>query len=48
VKRQVDTKKYSFYATLNSRVIGTLISSIGLKSEFVGWVVVLQPALRND
>ena len=48
VKRQVDIKKYSFYATLNSRIIGTLISSLGLKSEFVGWVVVLQPALRND
>jgi len=45
VKRRVDVKKYSFYATFNSRVIGTLISSIGLKSESVGWVVVLQPAL---
>jgi len=45
VKRQVDVKKYSFYATFNSRVIGTHISSIGLKSESVGWVVVLQPAL---
>lgn len=44
VKRQVDVKKYSFYATFNSRVIGTLISSIELKSESVGWVVVLQPA----
>jgi PAS domain S-box-containing protein len=45
VKRPGDVKKYSLYATLNSRVIGTLISSIGLKSESVGWVVVLQPAL---
>ena len=36
VKRQVDIKKYSFYATLNSRVIGTRISSIGLRSESVG------------
>ena len=48
VKRQADLKHYSFYATFNSRVIGTRISSIGLNSKSVGWVVVLQPVLLNN
>ena len=42
VKRQTDIQQYTFYATFNARVIATLISSINLKSESVGWVVVLQ------
>lgn len=45
VKRQVDHQNYSFYATFNSRVIATRISSIQLNSESVGWVVVLQTAV---
>ncbi len=45
VKRQVDSQNYAFYATFNSRVIATLISSIELNSESVGWVVVLQSTL---
>jgi PAS domain S-box-containing protein len=45
VQRQVDNKKYSFYANLNSQVITVLISSIEFNSTTVGWVVVLQHAL---
>jgi len=45
VQRQVDNKKYSFYANFNSQVIAVLISSIEFNSTTVGWVVVLQHAL---
>ncbi len=45
VQRQADHKQYSFYANFDSRVIATLISSIELKSNTAGWVVVLQHAL---
>ena len=42
VKRQADIQRYTFYATFNSSVITIRISSIELKSESVGWVVILQ------
>jgi PAS domain S-box-containing protein len=45
VKRQADIQRYTFYGTFNSNVIATQISSIELKSESVGWVVILQLAL---
>jgi PAS domain S-box-containing protein len=45
VKREADIQRYTFYATFNSNFIATQVSSIELKSESVGWVVVLQPAL---
>jgi hypothetical protein len=44
VKRQTDIQRYTFYATFNSRVIATQISSIRLKSEAVGWVILLHQA----
>ena len=42
VKRQADIQQYTFYATFNSSVITIQISSIELKSESVGWVIILQ------
>jgi len=48
VKRQADMKKYSFYASFNSHIIATLISSVELNSDAIGWVVVLQPAPQKD
>ena len=45
LKREADIQRYTFYATFNSKVIATQVSSIELKSASVGWVVVLQPAL---
>ena len=48
VRRQADMKKYSFYANFNSHVIATLISSIKLNSENIGWVLVLLPGLQNN
>jgi len=47
VRRQSDIKQYSFYANFNSQVIGTVVSPIELNKDFVGWVVVLQPALHK-
>ena len=44
VERQADIKKYSFYANFNSQVITVLISSIKLRTNTAGWVVVLQHA----
>ncbi len=48
VKRKTAASKYSFYATFHSQVIATLISSIDLNSDTVGWVVVLQAAVQKD
>ncbi|CAB1065673.1 hypothetical protein D1BOALGB6SA_10470 [Olavius sp. associated proteobacterium Delta 1] len=48
VKRQPDLKKFSFFATHRSQVVGTSISTINLNDDFVGWVVVLEPAWQGD
>jgi len=48
VKQQADTKKYSLLARFDSRVIATVVSSIELNSDIVGWVVVLLPVPQND
>jgi len=48
VERQPELKKYSFFATHLSQVIGTSISTIDLNENFVGWVVVLEPAWQGD
>ena len=48
VKRQPDLKKYSFFASCRSQVVGTSISAIKLKDVMVGWVVVLEPAWKGD
>ena len=48
VKRQADTKNYSLYTRFHSRVIATVVSSIELNSDIVGWVIVLLPVPQND
>jgi PAS domain S-box-containing protein len=48
VNRQADLKNYSFYASFNSQIIGTVISSIELNTNIVGWVIVLQPIFCKD
>ncbi len=48
VKRQRELKKFSFFATHRSQVVGTSISTINLNDNFVGWVVVLEPAWQGD
>jgi PAS domain S-box-containing protein len=48
VKRQPELKKFSFYATHHSQVVGTSISTINLNDNFVGWVVALEPAWQGD
>jgi len=48
LKRQADTKKYSLYARFHSGVIATVVSSIELNSDTVGWIVVLLPLPQND
>ena len=48
VKRHAELNKFSFWATFHSRVIGTIISTIELKNDVVGWVVVLEPAKQTD
>jgi len=48
VKRQRELKKFSFYATHRSRVVGTSISTINLKDTVAGWVVVLEPVWQTD
>ena len=48
VKRQPELKKFSFFATHRSQVVGTSISTINLNDNFVGWVVALEPAWQGD
>jgi PAS domain S-box-containing protein len=48
VKRQPELKKFSFFATHRSQVVGTSISAFALNDSFVGWVVVLEPAWHGD
>ena len=48
VKRQRELKKFSFFATHRSQVVGTSVSAINLKDNVVGWVVVLEPAWQED
>ncbi len=48
VKRQRELKKYSFFATYRSQVVGTSVSTINLQDNVVGWVVVLEPAWQSD
>jgi len=48
IKRQPELKKYSFFATHRTQVTGTSISAITLNEDFVGWVVVLEPAWQGD
>jgi len=48
IKRQPELKKYSFLATQRSQEIGASISAITLNEDFVGWVVVLEPAWQGD
>ena len=48
VRRQRESGNFSFFATLRSRVVGTSVATINLKDEYVGWVVVLEPAWQVD
>lgn len=48
VQRQPELKKYSFFATHCSQVVGTSISALTLNDGFVGWVVVLELAWQDD
>lgn len=48
VERQPELKKYSFFTTHRAQVVGTSISTITLHDDFVGWVVVLEPAWQGD
>jgi len=48
VKRQPEFKKYTFFATHSSQVVGTSVSAIILNNDVVGWVVVLEPAWQGD
>ncbi len=48
VKRQTELKKVSFYSTFHSRVIGTIVSTIELQNDVLGWIVVLEPAWQTD
>jgi PAS domain S-box-containing protein len=48
VKRQAELKKFSFYSTFHSRVVGTIVATIALKNDVVGWIVVLEPAWHAD
>ena len=48
VKRQPELKKYTFFATHRSQVVGTSISAIILNDDVLGWVVVLEPAWQGD
>jgi PAS domain S-box-containing protein len=48
VRRQKELKKFSFFATHRSRVVGTTVSTIDLKDDWVGWVVVLEPAWQES
>lgn len=43
VIRQKELRNVSLQATFNSQVVGTLISTVELKNNVVGWVVVLIP-----
>ena len=48
VKRQSEEKKYTFFASHRSQVVGISISAINLNDTVVGWVVVLEPAWQDD
>jgi PAS domain S-box-containing protein len=48
VGRQRELKKFSFFATCRSQVVGTSVSTINLNDNVVGWVVVLEPAWQGD
>jgi len=48
VKRQLENKKYIFFASYRSQVVGISISAINLNDAVVGWVVVLEPAWQDD
>jgi PAS domain S-box-containing protein len=48
VKRQSEKKKYTFFASYRSQVVGISISAINLDDAVVGWVVVLDPAWQDD
>jgi len=48
VKRQPENKKYTFFASYRSLVVGISISAINLNEAAVGWVVVLEPAWQDD
>lgn len=48
VRKQPELKKYSFFATHRSQVVGTSLSALILNDGFVGWVAVLEPAWQGD
>ena len=48
VKRQRELKKFSFFASHRSRVVGTSVSAINLNGDVAGWVVVLEPAWQDS
>jgi len=48
VKGRPELKKYTFFATHRSQVVGTSISTIILNNDVLGWVVVLEPAWQGD
>jgi PAS domain S-box-containing protein len=48
VKRQPEVKKYTFFASYRSRMVGITISGINLNDAAVGWVVVLEPDRQYD
>ncbi|MCP4622681.1 MAG: response regulator [bacterium] len=48
VKRQPENKKYTFFASYRSQVVGISISAINLNDAVVGWVVVLETAWQDD
>jgi len=45
---QKDLKKVSFYTNLHAQVVSTMISPIHQADTVVGWVVVLEPVLRDS
>jgi PAS domain S-box-containing protein len=48
VERQRELKRFSFFASHRAQVIGTSVSTIKLKDDVVGWVIVLEPAWQGD
>jgi PAS domain S-box-containing protein len=48
VRRQAELMKYSFFVTCFSRLVAASVSTIKLKENVVGWVVVLESAWQRD
>ena len=48
VKRQLELKKYSFFATFQSQLAAVSVSTIKLKDQAVGWVIALESAWQAD